>query len=91
MAILRTEKAMMSAMCGVKIEKRNQELEFAKFKEYFEWTSQGEWSTMAWCFVLFLRRDNGDVLGRALDFKVAERRGRGRPKMTWRRILIRLD
>ena len=32
-----------------------------------------------------LRRDNGDVLRRTLDFEVAERRGRGRPNMTWKR------
>ena len=29
-----------------------------------------------------LRRDNGDGLGRALDFKVAERRAFGQPNMT---------
>ena len=32
-----------------------------------------------------LRMDNGDVLRRALDFKVAGRRGRGRPNVTWKR------
>ena len=32
-----------------------------------------------------LRRDNGDVLRRALDFEVAGRRGRGRPNVTWKR------
>ena len=32
-----------------------------------------------------LRRDNDDVLKRALDFKVVERRERGRPNMTWKR------
>ena len=32
-----------------------------------------------------LRRGNGDVLRRALDFEVAGRRGRGRPNMTWKR------
>ena len=31
------------------------------------------------------RRDNGDVLRRALDFEVAERRGRERPNMTCKR------
>ena len=31
-----------------------------------------------------LRRDNGDVLRRALNFEVA-RRGHGRPNMTWKR------
>ena len=32
-----------------------------------------------------LRRDSNDVLIRELDFEVIEKRGRGRPKMTWRR------
>ena len=32
-----------------------------------------------------LKRDNDDVLRRALDYKVAERRGRGWPNMTWKR------
>ena len=31
-----------------------------------------------------LRRNNGDVLRRALDFEVAGRRGCGRPNMTWK-------
>ena len=42
-----------------------------------------------------LRRDNGDVLRRALDFEVAGRRGHGRLNMTgkdkWKNITIRLD
>ena len=32
-----------------------------------------------------LRRDNGDVLRRALDFEVAGRRGYGRQNMTWKK------
>ena len=32
-----------------------------------------------------LRRDNGDVLRRTLDFEVAGKRGRERPNMTWKR------
>ena len=32
-----------------------------------------------------LRRDNGDVLRRALDFEAAGRRRRGWPNMTWKR------
>ena len=34
------------------------------------------------CYEHVLRRDNGDVLKRALDFEVAERRRRGLPNMT---------
>ena len=32
-----------------------------------------------------LRRNNGNVLRRALDFERTGRRGRGRPNMTWKR------
>ena len=32
-----------------------------------------------------LRRDNGDVLRRALDFEVAGKRGRGQLNMIWKR------
>ena len=32
-----------------------------------------------------MKRDNGDVFRRALDFAVAERRKCGRPNMTWKR------
>ena len=35
-----------------------------------------------------LRRDNGIVLRRALDFEVAGRRRRGRPIMSWKRQVI---
>ena len=38
---------------------------------------------------MVLRRDNGDILRRAMDFEVAGR-GRGRQNM-WRSISIRLD
>ena len=32
-----------------------------------------------------LRKDNGNILRKALDFEVAGRRGRGRPNMAWKR------
>ena len=82
MTILRrSEKAMMRAMCGVKlIQKiRSQELEFAGFKGYFRGTSQGEWRTMTWACFEKGPRNNGDVLRGALDFEVAEKSGRPRP------------
>ena len=55
MAILRrTEKAMMRAICGVKmIEKRSQQLvSLLGLKKTLNGpSSQGEWSTMVWaCF-----------------------------------------
>ena len=75
------------AMCGVKsIEKRSQELKsFLGLKGTFDELAR---SGVRW-YGHVLRRDNADVLGRALDFEVARRRGRGRPNMTWKNILIR--
>ena len=79
----RTEKAMMRAMRGVKIiEKMSQEHEFAGFNRYLDGLARA--SGVRW-YGHVLRRDNGDVLRRALEFEVVGRRGRGRPNMTWKR------
>jgi len=41
-------------------------------------------SGMRW-FGHVLRRDESDVLREALQFEVDERRGRGRPRNTWKK------
>ena len=85
MAILRrTEKAMMRAMCGVKIieKRRSQELmSLLGLTDTLDGLARA--SGVRW-YGHVVRKDNGDVLRRALDFKVAERRGHGRPNMTWK-------
>ena len=66
-AILRrTEKAMMKAMCGVKIiEKRSQKLvSLLGFKDTLDGLARA--SGLRW-YGHVLRRDNGDVLRRALN------------------------
>ena len=82
MAILRrTEKAMMRAMCRVKIfeKRRSQELmSLLGLKDTLDGLARA--TGVRW-YGHFLGRDNGDVLRRALDFEVAGR-GRGRPNMT---------
>ena len=86
MAVLRrTKKAMMRAMCGVKlIEKgRNQNLRsFLALKDTLDGLARA--SVLRW-YGHVLRRDNGDVLRRELDFEVTGRRESGRPKMTRKR------
>ena len=86
MAILRrTEQAMMRAMCAVKIieKRRSQELmSLLSLKDTLDGlarASGARWSGHV------LRRDNGDVLRRALDFEVAGRKERKRSIMTWKR------
>ena len=84
MAILRTEKAMMRAMCGVKIiEKRSQKsMSLLSLKDTLD--EQVRASGVRWCMHV-LRMDNGDVLRRALDFEVVGRRGCGQLNTTWKR------
>ena len=88
MVILRrTEKAIMRAMCGVKIneKRRSQQLmSLLGLKDTLDGLARA--SGVRWY---------GYALRRALDFEVAERRGSWRPNMTWkikwRSISIRLD
>ena len=86
MAILRrTEKVMMRAMCGVKmIEKRRSQegTSLLGLKDTLDELARV--SGVRW-YEHVLRRNNSNVLRRALDFKVAERRVRGRSNMTWKR------
>ena len=85
MAILRrTEKAVMRAMCGVKMieKRRNQELmSLLSSKDTLDGLARA--SGVRW-YGHVLTRNNGDVLRIALDIKVAGRRGRRRPNMTWK-------
>ena len=87
MAVLRrTEKAIMGAMCGAKtIQKRkSQELmSLLGLKDTFDGLTRV--TGVQW-YGHVLRRDNGDVLRRALGFEVAGRRGR-QPNMTWKRLV----
>ena len=74
MAILRrTEKGVMRAMCGVKIiEKRSQELmSCLGLKDTLDGLARA--SGVRW-YGHVLRRNNSDILRRALDFEVAGRR-----------------
>ena len=86
MAILRrTEKAMMRAICGVKIikKRRNQELmSLLGLKDTLDGLARA--SGVRW-YGHVLRRDNGDVLRRTMDFEVAGRRGCGLLHMMWKR------
>ena len=73
----RTEKAMMRAMCGVKLieKRRSQELMcLLGLEDTLDGLARA--SRLQW-YVHVLRRNNGDVLRRVLDFKVVGRRGRG--------------
>ena len=86
MAILRRiEKEMMRAMCGVKLNKkrRSQELmSLLNLKDTLNGLARA--SGVRWHGHV-LRRDNGHVMRRVLEFKVAGRREHEQPNMTRKR------
>ena len=86
MTILRrTKKAVMRAMCGVKlVEKRwSQELiSLLGLKDALNGLARA--SGVRW-YGHILRRNTGDVLRRALNFEVVGMRGHRQLNMTWKR------
>ena len=85
MAILRrTERAMVRAMCGARLmEKRRTEdlMEMLGLKETVVQMAKANGVRR---YGHVLRRDDGHVLRKALDFEVKGKRKRGRPRKTWR-------
>ena len=81
----RTERAMVRAMSGVKLtdRKRSEDLmQMLGLKEAVDWLAKA--NGVRW-YGHVLRRDEGHVLRRALEFEVCDLERRGPPKRTWRR------
>ena len=81
----RTERAMIRAMCGVKLmDRRNTEqlMDMLGLNETLDKLAKA--NAVRW-YGHVLRREDSDVLKKALNFSVNGKRKRGRPKMTWRR------
>ena len=80
MAILRTERAMIRVMCGVKLlNRRNSEklMDMLGIKESLDRMAKA--SSMRW-YGDVLRKGYENVIVKALKFEVSGSRGRGRPK-----------
>ena len=83
MAILRTERAMIRAMCGVKLlDRRNSEelMDMLGIKEPLDRMAKAK--SMRW-FDHVLRKEDENVIVKALKFEVSG--SRGRPKQTWKK------
>ena len=88
LAILRrTERAMVRAMCGVKLMDRKKNKELMVMLGVEETVDQMAKANAVRWYGHVLRREDGHVLRRALDFEVDEKRKRGRPKRTWKKYV----
>ena len=83
MAILKTDKAMIKALCGIKfIDKRSKkELSLLDMKDALDGLARA--SRVRW-YGHVLRRYNNQILLRALDFEVIVKKGRGVPNIMWK-------
>ena len=82
MAILRrTKKAMVRAMCGAKLMEKKRTAEMLGLKETV--VQMAKVNGVRW-YGHMLRRDDGHVLRKALEFEVKDKRKQGRPKKTWK-------
>ena len=85
MTILRTERAMVRSMCGVKLvdrKKMEDLMEMYGLKETLDRTAKAK--GVRW-YGQVIRRDDDSILKKAMTMEVNEKRKRGRPKLTWRR------
>ena len=85
-AILRrTERAMIRVMCGVKLlDQRNSDelMDMLGIKESLDRMAKA--SSMRW-YSHVLRKEDDNVIVKALNFEVSGSRGRGRPKQRWKK------
>ena len=86
MAVLRrTERAMVRSMCGVKLvdsKKMEELMEMLGLKETLDRMAKA--NGVRW-YGHVLRRDDDNILKRAVMLEVNGKRKRERPKLTWRR------
>ena len=86
MAILRrTERAMVRSMCGVKlVDRRKMEdlMEMLGLKETLD--SMAKANGVRW-YGQVMRREDDNILKKAMVMEVNGKRKRGRPELTWRR------
>ena len=85
MAILRrTERAMIRAMCGVKLLNRRNSEELMDMCKKESLDRMAKASSIRW-YGHVLRKEDENVIVKALIFEVSGSRGRGRLKQTWKK------
>jgi len=76
---------MVRAMCGMKLMDRKSTNELMDMLELNETLDQMAIANGVRWFGHVLRRNENDVLREVLQFEVDGRRGRGRPRNTWKK------
>ena len=76
---------MVRAMCGVLLKDRKRSMDLMFMLGLKETADQLAMANIVHWYGHVLRREDGHVLGRSLDFEVEGQRKKGRPKRAWKR------
>ena len=83
MGILLTERSMVRAMCGVQLKHGKISMDLIIMLGLNEAIDQLSMASSVHWYGHVLRRDDGHILRRALDFEIEGQRKKGRLKRTW--------
>ena len=81
----RIERATVRSMCGVKLEDRKNMEELMEMLGLKETSNRMVKANGVRCYGHVIRRDDDNILKKAMTMEVNGKRKRGRPKMTWRK------
>ena len=81
----RTERSMVRAMCGVQLKDRKRSADLTVMLGLNETIDQTAMANSDRWNGHVLRREDGHILKRALDFEVEGQRRKGRPKRMWKK------
>ena len=81
----RTERCMVRAMCGEQLKDRKRSTDLMLMLGLNENIDQLDMANSVRWYGHVLRREDGHVLRRALDFEVEGQRHKARPKTTWKK------
>ena len=83
-----TERSMVRAMCGVQLKGRKRSMDLMLILGLMKTIDQLDMAnSVLWCGHV-LRREDGHVLRRALDFEVEGQRKKWRLKKTWKKQVV---
>ena len=75
----------MRAMCGVQLKDRKRSMDLMFMLSLMETMNQMALANSVCWYGHVMRREDGHVMRRALDFEVEGQRKKGRPKRTWKK------
>ena len=83
--VRRTERSMVTAMCGLQLKDRKRSTNLMFMLDLKETMDQLDMANRVYRYGHLLRRGDGHILRKVLDFEVEGQRKKVMPKRTWKK------